>query len=307
MSENNELKICYEKLLEIMDSMKRNRDAIDKIRNEIDDNIRLMIEIMPILLAQSDKKVMTDNSYVLELKNDIQLLAHKISLLQLNKFEYTASVPKHDEICTNVPDIKQTSQHGNGESLASVKSQVEEEKALDNRIVPSTSLNGGNQPAADVKAKTFSNGFIVEQYRSEVKKFVDDYNTRPLPTSSDIKLIVFPDDKKRLSKNNFDSWSEIEDIDKICLIETSGTYSYQAQRLKVDDGRGNQYFLVAPNKLTSNFTRKTVVEDAYLAFFCFTNNAISEKGNRGKLIKPATFQKISSFYKLVSKGEIELL
>ena len=36
-------------------------------------------------------------------------------------------------------------------------------------------------------------------------------------------------------------------------------------------------------------------------------NAISEKGNRGKLIKPATFQKISSFYKLVSKGEIELL
>jgi hypothetical protein len=311
MSENNELKICYEKLLEIMDSMKRNRAEIDKIRNEIDDNIRLMIEIMPILLAQSDKKIMTDNTmtdntYVLELKNDIQLLTHKIDLLQLNKFEYTASVPKHNEICSNVPEIKQTGQHSSG-SLASEKSHIDEEKALDIKIVPSTSLNGGNQSATDVKAKTFSNDFIVEQYRSEVKKFVDDYNTRLLPTSSDIKLIVFPDDKKRLSKNNFDSWCEIEDIDKICLIETSGTYSYQAQRLNIDNGCGNQYFLVAPNMLISNFTKKTVVEDAYLAFFCFTNNAISEKGNRGKLIKPATFQKISSFYKLVSKGEIELL
>ena len=202
----------------------------------------------------ADITSMTDNTYVLELKNDIQLLTHKIDLLQLNKFEYTASVPKHNEICSNVPEIKQTGQHSSG-SLASEKSHIDEEKALDNKIVPSTSLNGGNQSATDVKAKTFSNDFIVEQYRSEVKKFVDDYNTRLLPTSSDIKLIVFPDDKKRLSKNNFDSWCEIEDIDKICLIETSGTYSYQAQRLNIDNGCGNQYFLVAPNMLISNFTK----------------------------------------------------
>ncbi len=306
MPENDELKICCERLQEVLNSIKKSRDEIGRLHSELDDNVRELIEILPTFLAQSEYRMNTENTAIANLQKDIQLLTHKINILQLNKLENTAPVPQQNENCSNKFEIKQITQHNN-ERLATEKSHNGEEKTFENRTEATPSSSGESQPAIDVKAKTTSNNAIGEKYRDEVEKFVNDYNTRILPVSSDIKLNVLPEDKKRLSKNNFDSWNEIEDIEKICLIETSGTYSYQAQPLNIDDGRGNQYFLVAPNKLTSNFTRKTVVEDAYLAFFCFTNNGISEKGNKGKLLKPATFQKVNNFYKLVSKGEIELL
>ena len=154
-----------------------------------------------------------------------------------------------------------------------------------------------------------ANQILIEKYKVEMVKFVNDYNKQLFLTSSDVTLTVLPEDKKRLSKNNFDSWNEIKGVENICLIETRGTFSYQAKPLNLDDGNENEknYYLVAPNRLTHNFTRKTVVEDAYLAFFCFTNNSVSERGARGRVVKPAIFQKVNGFYKLISKGEIELL
>ena len=242
------------------------------------------------------------------LQRDMQLLTKKIDSLQPNSFDSTMSIPgENANLHYNHIELKQPIQRNNESPAANKIQYTDEEKALELKIANTSASIAKIQAQITEKQKTISNQILVEKYKIQMEKFVNEYNKQIYAASSDIKLNVFPEDKKRLSKNNYDSWNEIKDVENISLIETSSTFAYQAKPLNLDDDKDNHYYLVAPNRLTSNFTRKTVVEDAYLAFFCFTNNSISERGNRGRLIKPATFQKVDGFYKLISKGEIELL
>ncbi len=304
MEENDELKICCERLQNILTSIKKNRDEIGRIHSELDDCVRELIEIIPTLLAQSDCRLKSINSTIMDLQKGIQSLTRKIDSLNFNKGNNSPINQQANENARTSFSEKQLTQDFTENRIESAKN--DELGHEENKGISVSPQMQGNKKIAENET-SISNQAIVEKYQNAILKFVSDYNKQVFPTSTDIKLNVYPEDKKKLSKNNLDSWNEIKDIEKICLEETTKTYSYQAQPLSLDIGIENQYYLVAPNKLTSTFTKKTVVEDAYLAFFNFDYNNLTEKGSKVRLIKPATFQKVDSLYKLISKGEIELL
>ena len=177
MSENNELKICYEKLREVMDSIKQNRDAIDKIRNELDDNVRVLIDILPTLLAQSENRILTDNSGIVALQNDIQLLTKKIDSLQSNRFESTVSIPhRNDNYPNNSIERRQTVQHNNVTPASNKIQYVDEEKALEQKIASTSASIAQIQAQISEKQKAISNQILVEKYKIEMEKYVNDYN-----------------------------------------------------------------------------------------------------------------------------------
>lgn len=85
MEENDELKICCERLQNILTSIKKNRDEIGRIHSELDDCVRELIEIIPTLLAQSDCRLKSINSTIMDLQKGIQSLTRKIDSLNFNK------------------------------------------------------------------------------------------------------------------------------------------------------------------------------------------------------------------------------
>lgn len=309
MSENEELRLCCDRLKTIMDSIKKSRDEIGRIHKELDDNVRELIEIIPTFQAQYDEKANFESLTVAALQKDIQVLAKKIDLLSINNPEGIKRLSNSTvcDVATTHPiqyNYTQFSIDNRNECRTNINLETlnNENKSANVMLVEQ------GQSTTMKQTPSSNNATIVEKYENEIVTFVDEYNKQFFPVSDAIKLNVSPEDKKKLSMNNLDSWSKIEDVEQICLVETRGAFSYQARPLNLDCRNGQKYFLVAPNRLTSVFTKKTVVEDAYLAFFCFSNiNCLTEKGNKGKLIKPATFQEKNSVYKLVSKGEIELL
>lgn len=280
--DNTRLESCYLKLQEILGFMKEKRNELDKMRNEFNDNIKKMDDIISMLVAEDAK--MHTSSDIEILKQELQSLTEKIDCLLMQQKESNkvvfANPQKHEEAVVNVDKNMQS------KNVCFAK---------ENNVV-------------DVKVlRTTEDKELSELILSEVEKFLQDYNSPEM--AGYINLTVMLEYQERLAKSNL-LVNEAQDFENLCLQETARGQAYQAKHLNILYKNESNYFLVAPVKLCQKlpfFNVKSVIEEAYIAFFDFKNEEFTTRGRKGKLIRPAVFQKVDGMYQLKKKGEIELL
>jgi len=279
--EDNQIETCYIKLHEILGFMKEKRTEFDKIREELNDNIKDLDGIINLLIAKDNE--MRKDLDMTVLQEEIQILSHKVDyLLQLQKKNLSTDLIPFDRTNKSVSEIQEIVSDGNKTAI------VKEEERSGNAKITGDYNN--------------------IELENAIKRFLQDYETQEM--AGYINLTVMLEFREILSKNNLASWNEVKDLDNLYLVETARGQTYQAKHLNINFNNSNNCYLVAPFKLCQRqpyFNVRSVVEEAYLAFFDFDKADFTSRGNKGKLVEPAIFMKIDSMYKCVKRGKIQLL